>query len=178
MQSLDNAQRIGPVSDEELAHAVVIGDTAEVKRIVKAGVDIDKKDVAGRFPLFWAVIKNKLDMIRTLHELGADMDMCIGPRLDSMIHVAASNGYKHVILLLCELGADINVVNRDSSTALHAVAEDAGADTGQLDAIDTLIASGINCNALDSDGKSAFDIAQKWMHTTVARHIKAAMDST
>ena len=160
------------IDDKALTDAVIEGNVAEVMRVVKAGADINKKDIIGRSPLWWAVAKGKLDVIRMLHKLDADMETRQGVSSDSVIHIASRYGQARAISLLIELGLDVNTVNRDLKTALHTAAYN-----GDLGAVDALIAGGVDCSMLDEGGESAFDIAQKWMHTTVARHIKAAMDS-
>ncbi|KAL4085727.1 hypothetical protein PRIC1_015062 [Phytophthora ramorum] len=85
---------------------------------------------------------------------------------DSLLHVAAWNGWeKHVRLLLAE-GADVNVV--DSSASLRTPLHEA-CRAGHVGVVELLLRSGARLSAVDASGDSALHVACRGGWTRVIR---------
>jgi ankyrin repeat protein len=60
--------------DEELIGAVVEKNVPEVRRLLRAGADIEAKNVFGATPLIMASLKGHLQVVKELREHGADIE--------------------------------------------------------------------------------------------------------
>ena len=102
----------------DLYQAVKQGNTSEVERLIREGVDVDKADKYSRTPLFTALcvellieagadINGRIKMAKWLHSLGvninADDDYAFG--------WACENGHIEIAKWLHSLGVNINACN-------------------------------------------------------------------
>jgi hypothetical protein len=124
-----SAQRITPgivaSSSELLIGAVKKGDLKEVGKLIDDGADVNKVS-SGVTPLYWAVFKNKPEIVRYLLDKGADINKAVvykNKPTSNPIHVAVIDGNAEIVKLLIERGADINAYNIQGKTALEIAEE-------------------------------------------------------
>ena len=60
-------------TDRDIHIACMIGDTEEVERLIRAGVDVNKKDNYGVTPLRWAARGGHIDIVKLLINNGANI---------------------------------------------------------------------------------------------------------
>ncbi|GMF13056.1 unnamed protein product [Phytophthora lilii] len=85
---------------------------------------------------------------------------------DSMLHVAAWNGWKEHVRLLIEEGADVNLVDSSASrkTPLHEACR-----AGHVPIVELLLRSGARLSAVDISGDSSLHVACRGGWTRVVR---------
>jgi hypothetical protein len=71
----------------------------------------------------FAANKGRVDAIKLLHELGADINTPAEERGPTPVWIAASNGRTGAIRTLCELGADVNTPTNTGMTPVWMAAE-------------------------------------------------------
>lgn len=107
---------------QSLLNAVQQKDLHTVKKLIRAGADLDQRNERGRTPLMIATYNNDLEIAETLIETGADVniqdDMCNTPFL-----YAAAEGYLDILKLSTKAGANPAVTDRYGNTALIPAAE-------------------------------------------------------
>ena len=107
---------------QTLLNAVQQKDLHTVKKLIRAGADLDQRNERGRTPLMIATYNNDLEIAETLIETGADVniqdDMCNTPFL-----YAAAEGYLDILKLSTKAGANPAVIDRYGNTALIPAAE-------------------------------------------------------
>ena len=141
-------------SNIKLNGAIVMGNTDEVKKLVKAGVDIHKKfDIGenkGFTPLILAAHFGKAEIVRVLLKAGADITEKTSDGL-SILHCIARSpaGNKAVTELLIAKGSDVNArytpkesVESQGATPLHAAVAKGNAAVAEV-----LIKKGADVNA-------------------------------
>eukprot|EP01034_Spumella_vulgaris_P024803 gene24803-31184_t len=75
---------------------------------------------------------------------------------DTALHQAAKSGSEEIIQLLCEAGADMNIVNKEQKTALFEAAF-----VGRMKIVEMLLAAGANPNVPNKQGKVLSDLIHK-----------------
>ncbi len=134
-------------------------DVNVVEYLVSLGADITKRD---NYCIRWASENNNLDMVRTLVNLGADVQ-------EGGLYVACVNGFLPMIKLLVELGADINQSGccfRAASKGGHLevvsyLAPHFAADENRVGIYnDALVVASIYANKPGSSGGKHFDIVR------------------
>jgi ankyrin repeat protein len=60
--------------DTAMFAAARSGDDGEIRRLVTAGADVEESDARGRRPMHVAATHGRVDVIRTLAELGAVLE--------------------------------------------------------------------------------------------------------
>jgi ankyrin repeat protein len=101
---------------------VAAGGSRRIQTLIEHGARIDSRDIGGWTLLGVAVLNGRATVIRTLLELGADIN---GRREDpderaadtTALMAAAAYGNEEIIQLLLENGADPTLSDRDSMTA-------------------------------------------------------------
>ncbi|MBI5037011.1 ankyrin repeat domain-containing protein [Candidatus Micrarchaeota archaeon] len=99
------------------------GNTAEVKKLLTEGADIEAKDIFGFTPLFWAAIKtlgeNHAQTVQLLLKSGASTEIK-SERGRTPLHEAAESGNEEAAKLLLKHGAFVNArTKRSKRTPLH-----------------------------------------------------------
>jgi ankyrin repeat protein len=111
-------------------------ESVEVLRllITLGGGDVNKSDMEGDTPLFYAVRNNNMEAVRCLVEAKADVSHENDGEIDTNfrvyftpLHVAAKEGYVDVVRFLAEHG-DVNNFNNDGKTVLHIAARNGHVD--------------------------------------------------
>jgi ankyrin repeat protein len=136
-----------------LVYAIRKPSVAQVKILLECGAkpDIPVRDI---YPLCFAVLSNKPELVRLLLEHGAEIEQT-NERSLSALHMAAQIKNADILDVLLEAGADPNF-SYYGSTALHAAAA-----VGNLKSARKLLAKGANPALLDSAGKTAAQIAEE-----------------
>ena len=114
-------------------------------------VDINIKDDRGRNSLFWAIHKNKTDIIKKLISLNINTKE-VSPNLSAMNYAVYQDNVK-VIKCLKNCGLNLNEIDDINSTPLiYAVLYN------KLNSINYLIENGANLSHEDFLGNSAFSL--------------------
>jgi ankyrin repeat protein len=148
------------------------GDVAKCERLVKGGVPVDATDDDGDTALDWAVFYCKIDVVRKLVELGADVNhadrrgsftplMYTATKLRGHLLRGTQEERNEIARILIQHGADVNHAmgygntSGDRQTTLHfaAVAKNAGL-------VRMLLAAGANRDAKDTHGWRPLDMAR------------------
>ena len=115
-------------------------------------VDINIKDDRGRNSLFWAIHKNKIDVIKKLISFNINIKE-VSPNLSAINYAVYQDNVK-VIKCLKNCGIEINEIDDINSTPLiYAVLYN------KLNSINYLIENGADINHEDFLGNSAFSLA-------------------
>jgi cytochrome c2 len=100
----------GPVFD-----AVMAGDTAELKRLIDDGADVNEPNIIP--PLQIAAFNGHTEAVELLVAQGADLE-ATSTMLGTALHAAAQKGYAEAIEIMIKAGADPNARNNDQFTPL------------------------------------------------------------
>ncbi|MBO7454205.1 MAG: ankyrin repeat domain-containing protein [Alphaproteobacteria bacterium] len=92
----------------------------KLKRLIEAGVDVDKQDEKGRSPLFYALAKGNEEVAKLLIESGANIDQQFRNGYSPLIYAMfmAKSGFLEFLL---DKGADVNQKNAYDCTPLFIV---------------------------------------------------------
>ena len=100
--------------------AARLGHLEELKRLVKAGHDVNQRGsgVGKWTPLMWAARKGHKDCVQYLMQNGAQLDLKDEYGWTAL-HRAANGGHLEVMKRLVEAGQDVNQRNGRGSTIEH-----------------------------------------------------------
>ena len=119
-----------PADESPVADAVMRGDSARVRVLIKQGLDVNAAQPDGMTALHWAAQRGDAG--------GAQMLMYAGARVDAVtrngnytpLHLAARSGRTAAVKALLAAGADVNAVTTTGAvTALHFAASNGDAAT-------------------------------------------------
>lgn len=119
-----------------------------LKSLIKEIGGVDAIDNKGERLLNWAVYKESTPFVKTLIELGADVNIK-DIDSDSPLHWAVSVNDTETIKLLIDAGADVNAKNKWGDSPLHRAI---GMDE-DVQKIKLLIDAGADINLRDNSGK-------------------------
>ena len=142
MTTSSTEAQVAPTSDDiesyrGLHRAAHEGDAFAIRKLIRAGADLEARDRVGRTPLHVAVFASKLDAVRTLAEAGADLD-ALEDRAYDIVTIAAVADDLDMLDLCLRLGANPgNTTSPYDGTALIAAAH-----LGHHDVVKRLIESG------------------------------------
>ncbi|XP_020168840.1 uncharacterized protein [Aegilops tauschii subsp. strangulata] len=103
-------------------------------------VDVDAADDKGRTPLFYAVMSEKIAVVKCLLDHGADPDKADEAGL-TPLHAAAGIGDCEMIKLLLAKGAYVDPIAEEIGTPLHLATKEQ-----QVGAMKTLLEHNADCN--------------------------------
>jgi ankyrin repeat protein len=131
---------VGGTLDEELINAVLTKDFTRIDYLIERGADINTHDSQGLTPIMVAVKGGNYKLVRALLKHGADIDAVDNDGWTATMHAAYLNEPKMIRLIAGGYGADLDLVEKlSSSTALGLAAQ-----KGQPLAIVALLDSGAN----------------------------------
>ena len=144
--------------DESLVlHAANDGDVATIRRLARAGVDIDAVPNAGRTTaLLTAAAAGRADAARALLGLGARVDRTCSTGLTPLAWAASAGRDTETVRALLRAGSDPNVPDRKGFTPLMYAARH-----GPVESVRELLERGANPAAHSGDGQTVADIARQ-----------------
>lgn len=128
-EAATNGVFVNPV-EAPLADAVMRGDTARVRALLKQGLDVNAAQADGMAPLHWAAQRGDLSTAQVLVYAGARVDALTRNGNYTPLHLAARAGRAAVVKLLLANGADpLAATSTGGATALHFAAGHGDAET-------------------------------------------------
>lgn len=135
-----------PASDSPLADAVMRGDSAGLRVLLKQGVDVNEVQGDGMTALHWAASRGNLAATRMLVSAGARLDPVTRNGNYTPLHLAAQNGRAETVKALLAAGANVNATTSSGgASALHFAASSGDAAT-----IDALVDKGASVNVREA----------------------------
>ncbi|XP_071085202.1 ankyrin repeat domain-containing protein 39-like [Haliotis cracherodii] len=135
--------------------AALNGDLTEVKRHLLKDIDADKTDKSGYTALHYASRNGHLDVVRTLVDAGAHVDVATKSGHATPLHRAAYMGHTDIVKFLLSRGADPVSRDLDEMTPLHKASE-----RGRHECVTILLeAASVARTARDSRGRTPSDCA-------------------
>ena len=131
------------------------GQTDSVKVLLKAGADPSISDEEG-FSCLHAAVDGRCnkDTLQTLILHGAHTDAKRNDGTTALLS-ACRTGQSESVMFLLKEGADVNIINHDSSTCLHLAVQGHCSEETLL----KILEQGVNVNALNNDGITALTLA-------------------
>ena len=137
-----------------------------VELVLNEGVDINAPAKSNRTPLMWAILSSSSEYIKTLIDLGADVNAQRPDDKISPLNLAACRNNYMGISILLEHGANIDIQDGAGDTALHySVCQ------GLLSVSQLLTDSGCNVNLRDSREHTPLYLAAKNKHEHLVKHL-------
>ena len=100
--------------------AVDICSVEIVKCLLKNGANRNARDTEGRTSLFYATVRNNLEIVQLLIKEGADLNICCSEDNFSPLMIALGNGYNDISNVLLQNGANIGLYSgNNGATPLH-----------------------------------------------------------
>ena len=138
-----------------------------VDMLLTNGADINQRSCRGYTPLMAAVAVGRLETVRKLLELGADIH-ALDMEGNSALHLACAIGdFPKIVDILLTNGADINHRGDQGYTPLMVASQQ-----GCLQAVIKLLDLGSEVDILSDYGESALNIARRKGHTAIAKKIE------
>lgn len=138
--------------------SIILDNRDILDTLIKAGADINRSGKASRTPMIWASMRfSTPDVIHKLADAGADLEKSDSagqtPLLFSVLH-----GRPEQTQALIDRGADVDRVlqPKHGSPVLHIAIRHR-----RSEAVRILVAAGANLNALDSEGRTARELATR-----------------
>jgi cytohesin len=140
----------------EFIEPIFFGKIDEVKRLIKAGVDVNEKFNWGATrditALVFAVMFAKAEICKVLIDAGADVNIKSTGDMTLLHHAAISSGdYKDVAELLIAKGLDVNAKTTKYGEAKDATPLHAAAGMGNINVAEVLIKNGAELDAKFSE---------------------------
>lgn len=139
----------------DLDTAACAGDLAAVELLIKAGADVNAKDIFGSYPLHGAAEFGQDEVCQALLSSGANVN-AVNVEGQSPLHYAARGGSPNTISLLIDAGANLNAVNEYGATplvmAIYRHASDEESLGERLLVCETLIDAGADPKLAGEDG--------------------------
>ena len=129
-----------------IKHCSMFVNMNKIKRLIKAGADVNAKDNNGRLPLIFAAWELNKKLIKLLISAGADVN-AKGNNGESLLHKTL--GIIRTVHILIKAGADVNAQDNDGDTPLHKIA-----DYKKLGTVELLISAGADVNAENLNGET------------------------
>ena len=83
------------------------GNFLKISKMIKAGADVNTRDIDGITALMWAARFDKLDIVKALIKAGADVNLKDNMEWTALIG-AARNGHTEIVKMLIKAGAKVN----------------------------------------------------------------------
>lgn len=126
---------------------------------ISKGADIEHVDPeTGCTALLTALYGRQYNTVKYLVFKGSNVNVhaCKYLYCDFPLYIAARNGKYDIVLLLLNAGADINLTNFESETALHIAVK-----RNHVDIVKLLLEKGARTDLRNTDGKTPVDIARE-----------------
>ncbi len=138
----------------DLCSAALLGDEARMRTLLEEDRDRVRDASTGLSPLGWASYGGSPDALSVLLEYGAELDPW------DALFCAASCDHHRFVSAAIEAGADVNArCGPEQRTALHEAAQLRFTDHAES-TVRVLLAAGADPHAVDSEGRTALDLAR------------------
>nr|XP_054486106.1 ankyrin repeat and EF-hand domain-containing protein 1 [Agelaius phoeniceus] len=145
----------------DINYLVREGDFVSLQRAFDQGVPVDMKDKYYKTPLMVACASGNRVLVEFLLEKGADVN-ATDNFLWTPLHHACYNGHLDIAEVLVKAGAAVNAPSVGEATPLMRAVE-----ACRLDMVYFLITAGADVQALNSNGRSALDLAEVLEDATI-----------
>ncbi len=139
--------------NSKLMHAVLEGNSEEVKKLINEKADINAVTPTDDRPLTLAAALGRDEVVRLLLEAGADVN-AKGGWQSTALKWAALNGHRKVVELLLSKGSDVDARDRDGATPLMYAAT-----AGHKEVLDVLLSHGARVELRSEAGNTALILA-------------------
>jgi ankyrin repeat protein len=151
-----------------LIEAIKAADAAEIRRLVKAGTDVNAHEVDGTTALHWAVRMGEPATVELLLRAGANAN-AVNRYHIAPLSVASTSGQAGIVRLLLDAGADVKMAAPGGETALMSAAR-----AGSLEAVELLASRGADLNAKEAGrGQTALMWAAEEGHASIVKALLA-----
>ncbi len=120
---------VDTVMDTPLLTAAGAGHIAVAAALLRAGAQVDKHDDDDYTPLIRAAVEDKPEMVKFLHEQGAQIDARENIFDHTALQKASRLGRTDTVKMLIALGADQSLRDRSGLTAEQMICDQYGGDT-------------------------------------------------
>jgi len=132
-----------------LVRAAAAGDTAEVRRLLAAGADVDGRTADGRTAVTAAALGDHVATARALIDAGADVDLQDADRNNALL-VCGETGSVAMLREVLRAKPDLTATNRFGGTALIPAS-----DRGHVDMVRALLRTEIDVDHVNNLGWTA-----------------------
>ena len=146
-----------------LREAAESGDTAEVERLIRAGVDLDASDDDSPPALFCAAVAAHVEVMQLLCRAGADINVRTRSGNSGLMEALAA-GHVHAAELLIDHGIDLTTRNILGQDALMYASQ-----FGHAGIVELLLERGADVNARTNDGVTALLFAVQFARLDIAK---------
>jgi len=149
--------------EEDFFSAVLNGDVARIKGLLKKGVDINTLQDQRMTALLLAISNGKTNVAEFLIEAGADVNV-----KDNQGHTAlgfaSATRQTSTVKMLIDVGADVNAQDDEGRTALMLASA-----AGTIEIARLLIDAGADIKTRDNMGRDAYLVATYFKHIEIAK---------
>ena len=137
-----------------------------VEIVLNEGVDINTPGKSNRTPLLWASPSASGEFIKTLIDLGADVNAQRTNTNSAPLHLAVYGKNYMAVDILLKHGADVGLLDSSENLGLHECVTE-----GLLGVSRLLIDSGCDVNSRNKDGQTPLYLAVKNKHKYVVKFL-------
>ena len=137
-----------------------------VEIVLNEGVDINIPGKSNRTPLLWASPLASGEFIKTLIDLGADVNAQRTDTNSAPLHLAVYGKNYMAVDILLKHGADVGLLDSSENLGLHECVTD-----GLLGVSRLLIDSGCDVNSRNKDGQTPLYLAVKNKHKYIVKYL-------
>ena len=144
------------MSSQTLMTAVKANDSAQVRRLIAAGVDVNAADAGGDIPLIMAAYLGHTEITRLLLEAGADVTAVDSGMKATALHAAAYAGRTEPARLLIQHGVAIDAQGPyNGYTALHDAIWQNNVETARV-----IVEAGADLTLRNHEGQTPLEMAK------------------
>lgn len=133
------------------------GNVQRIHELLKAGADLEARDLDGHTPLLVAVSMEQSEAVDRLLEAGADLSTRDYGG-NTALHIAAQASNPDLTARLLEANANPNIRNEQGRTPLHSLTtglSPLGSSSAPIETMDLLLHSGADIDSQDRSGNTA-----------------------
>lgn len=157
-------------ADDGLHSAAYDGDVDKIKKLIRAGADVNATNDIHETPLLIAAGQGHAPAAEALIRAGANVNAQTDTGY-SPLHAAAGYGHSAVVVVLIHGRADVDILDELNATPLHLAAS-----WGFIDSVNALIEAGADVNAKTTAGETPlyFVSANLENHSNIRKYWKSS----